>query len=350
MKLAITTDCILRCKYCFVKKNHRYMDLKTAKQTIDLLISSPGKNKILRIYGGEPLLNFKFIKKIAPYAFNQAKTRNKKLIVTLCTNAFLLTDDHVHFFKNHDFRLAISIDGDEKTHNRFRISGNPSGTYRRIERNLDLVFKNFDKKKLAAGLSVTPSTAHRLFENFKHVLNIGFDTVNIEPIYGFQQWHPKAQKEFFINMLKITKLIFDEIKKRNFIFLTTINRESKHGILTRTREGACLFFKSFEVYPDGEMGFSSFLLNSKNKQRYVVGNINSGIPEKYLSCTFSRKKKICRNCIKEYFSGNDNSKGENAVKIRDTVSLWAAALLKKKVKENKTFAEYLEQAHQHICF
>ena len=33
-------------------------------------------------------------------------------------------------------------------------------------------------------------------------------------------------------------------------------------------------FENLEVYPEGEMAFSPFLINSEKREQYIIGNIN----------------------------------------------------------------------------
>jgi len=88
LRLSITTGCILGCKYCFVKKTNQMMDFLTAQKAIDLLLISPGKKKLLLIYGGEPLLH-PSLKKIILLALDKAKNLKKELDISLATNCLL---------------------------------------------------------------------------------------------------------------------------------------------------------------------------------------------------------------------------------------------------------------------
>ncbi|MEK6727161.1 MAG: radical SAM protein [Candidatus Omnitrophota bacterium] len=351
MKLAITNECVLQCKYCFVKKKHSYMDFNTAKNAVDLLLTSSGSEKILRIYGGEPLLHFSLIDKIVPYAFKKAQIEQKDLIITPCTNAVLLTKERISFFKDYNLKLAISIDGNKDTHNKFRVYSNNMGSFDKVRENLPAVFKNIARKNIAAALDVTPSTAGKLYENFKYILKLGFDTINIEPIHGFQRWDNKAQKELGDSINKIIRYIFKEIKNNNFIFLTTINREMKNNNLSNFRKGRCLFFQSLEVCPDGEMVFSSFLFNSLDKNRYIMGDVNAGIQKQYKNCSFLQKSAKCRNCVSTYFNQySDSSRSQLSMKIRDLFSISAAQEFMKLSESSPRFRSYVTEAKEHICF
>lgn len=71
--LQVTQDCNLRCKYCAYSENYKNrvhnnktMSIETAKKAVDFLIHNSSESDIVGIsfYGGEPLLNFKLIRKV----------------------------------------------------------------------------------------------------------------------------------------------------------------------------------------------------------------------------------------------------------------------------------------------
>lgn len=355
MKLSITTDCVLRCTYCFVNKNgiNSEMDFNTAQKAIDFFLNSGGKDKILKIYGGEPLLNFKVIKDIIPYAKKLARQKNKNLTFSLCTNALLFNSNYANFFKKNKFQLAISFDGRRATHDKFRKFPDGKGTFTRITNNLKHLFKITDKKNAAANMSIVPSESKNIVKNFKYILDTGFDTVNLEPIYGFQKWSIKNFQEFKDAMKFISRLIISEIVKRNFIFLTTINRELKYKTLSKLKEGVCLFHQFPEIYPDGSLGFSSFFLNlPKNKEEeYIIGNVAKGkIKKEYKNCVFSKKSKRCRRCSENYFDIPDKSMSSKIVEMRNIFSIDLAKQINDKAKNNPIFRDYIQEAKKHICF
>lgn len=355
MKITITTDCILKCLYCFVDKGkaHSKMDVCTARKAIDFFLGSKGKEKILKIYGGEPLLNFKVIKNIIPYAKKIAKKRGINLTFSLCTNALLLNSDHVNFFKKNKFQLAISFDGRKETNDKFRKFPDGGGTFDKIRKNFKYLFKNMDKKDMAVNMSVVPSEVKNMFKNFKYILNAGFDTLNIEPIYGFEKWTVDKYKQFQEEMKSIVLFILAQIYKRNFIFLTTVNRELKYKTLSKLKNGVCLFHQFPEIYPDGRIGFSSFFLNlpKEIQPRYIVGNVNQGrIKNKYKNCVYSNKSKKCQNCWENYFNLPDESMSSKVVEIRNLLSIELANYIQQKAENNLIFKKYINEAKKHICF
>jgi len=355
MKLTITNDCVLKCDYCFVNKKIKISEItkQTAEKAINFFLSTTGKNKILKIYGGEPLLNFNLLKKIIPYIKRKAKTKRINLTLSLCTNAILLKQYHLDFFEKNKFQLAISFDGCKKTHDRFRKFPNELGTFNCVSKKIPLVLKKIEKRNITANMSITPSEACNIFKNFRYIISTGFDTLNLEPIYGFQKWDKNCQHQFRRNFNLITEFIFREINYGNFFFLTTVNRELKYKTLSKIQSGVCPFYNSVEIYPDGRMGFSSFFLNlPKNRQKkYIVGDINNGwISKKYLNCRFSKNSCQCKKCSKDYFDLPDESMSFLVSSIRNKLSIDLANKIKIRAKTNQKFAQYLIAAKKHICF
>lgn len=353
MKLAVTTSCVLRCDYCFVDKNQEKMPLETAKKAIDFFLLSQGKEKILKIYGGEPLLNFSIVEESTFYAKKLARKKRKNLTLSICTNAVLLKKKHIDFFRENDFQLAISIDGRRETHDRFRKFPNGEGVFCAMSASFEYLFKTMDKRDMAANMSIVPSEAKNIIKNFRFILGLGFNSVNLEPVYGFQRWSHEDIQQFKNALGFISKLIISQIFKGNFIFLTTINRELRYKTLSKFKDGTCLFYQLPEVYPNGDVAFSSFFLNLPKEKRgkYIAGNVATGeCDDRYRQCRFSRGSKICTECVRNYFDAPSGSSSSDAIKIRNSFSIKLAKIITAKSKENDNFKQYIHEAKRHICF
>lgn len=123
----ITNACNLKCAYCIngclynsqTTTENNYLSFDTVKSSIDYLypLWSSELNKsshqeiIVGFYGGEPLLNFSLIKKSVEYC-NSLKLRNRSFKFNMTTNATLL-DKHIDYLVKNNFRLTISLDGDQ---------------------------------------------------------------------------------------------------------------------------------------------------------------------------------------------------------------------------------------------
>lgn len=350
LKLSINTSCTLRCKYCFVNKTQEKMDWNTARNAIDLSLNSPGTKKIIKIYGGEPLLNFEMVEKIVSYAKTKAGKLNKSLIVSPCTNLTLLTEKQALFFKREDLSLAISTDGDEKSHNSNRIFKNGKGSFSAMDKNLPLILRNLPKKRFAANLGVTPNLARRMSSNFIYLIHRGFDTVNLEPIQEVH-WSAEEEKAFERSMNQITEYLVEGIKNKNFAFLAPVNRELKHRELSNLQH-RCLFYLSMEVYPQGDVAFSPFLMNSARTKECVAGNVNRKLLEKYRGCVYAvGDDRHCMHCREEYYkrSPADHSSAK-ILSLRNSISVKTARHLEKLAESDSRYEKYIQEAREHICF
>lgn len=158
--LQITQNCNLRCKYCaysgeYENRGHstRKMDFSVAQKAIDFLIDNSRDVYEISIgfYGGEPLLEFPFIKKCAEYA--RKKTDGKKLRYTITTNGTIMTDEIAKFLVVEDVSVLISLDGPQEVQDenrRFAKTG--KGTFSKIMGNIKFlqdIWPEFVKKNVA---------------------------------------------------------------------------------------------------------------------------------------------------------------------------------------------------------
>ena len=127
--------CNMRCSYCFYRaasepRENRIM----TQETVDVLIEKirayrPASLSVL-FQGGEPLLAglpfFKaFVKKV------QEAVRCP-VHYALQTNGLLLDDACAAFFREHGFLIGLSLDGDRRTNDRYRLDKNGRSTFARV--------------------------------------------------------------------------------------------------------------------------------------------------------------------------------------------------------------------------
>jgi len=352
VKLAITTKCNLNCDYCFVKKTNEDMNWHSARNAIDLLLESEGEDKLLSIYGGEPLLNFRLIEEICPYAISQAKKLKKSLTISVCTNATLLEREHLDFFRKYGVRLIISLVGEKVDHDKFRNFNKDKGSYEIIARILPMVFKKIPPEYLGVSFCLFPSTIQRMEENFNHLLKLGFNYVNFEIIHHFQDWHKEAQEKFRSGLNNIIKFVLDNIPKGNFIFLNPINWEIKYQKISQSMSLESPFWYKLEIYPSGAVAFSPFLLNSPDRERYIIGNVNQDFSEKFKKCQYHSENPECQKCQLGYFPTQENvdKRAEKISEISQELCLRAAEEIKNTALKNKTYARYVKKIKEKVCF
>ncbi len=134
-----TLACNLACKYCYERSSElapKTMDEETLTNTISFIkhMSQQDNTKtiLIKLYGGEPLLNVKacsrIVKEISAWTQNNALT----FAVVLQTNGTLLTEEILEELAPHLTYVEITVDGPQKKHDKARIYKDGTGTYEDI--------------------------------------------------------------------------------------------------------------------------------------------------------------------------------------------------------------------------
>jgi uncharacterized protein len=147
----VTDDCNLSCKYCiyggfyggFDHRESNRMDFNDAKAVIDYLCGvwresvSLANNSITYIgfYGGEPLLNFPFIRQIVEYVESLNVPRRFRFAMT--SNCLLL-DRYMDYLAEKEFYLLCSLDGD-KIGNGYRVRKDGTSSFDKVFSNIKLL-------------------------------------------------------------------------------------------------------------------------------------------------------------------------------------------------------------------
>jgi len=263
--LVVTTwACNLRCTYCKVHFENKYISEDYLLKAVDLLCGSADKELKLEFFGGEPLLlPFTLIKKTIEYGEKKAAEVGKSIKFIMTTNATLLDAEKISYFREHGVLLIVSIDGDRRSHNKNRPKiGCKDETYPLVTKNLPLVFKN--KVDAYCYTVVTPDTVSRLIESFNSLVGLGFRKVWIMVSCG-----PK----FTESKLKLLKA-----KLRQLIPVAVAALRDKDVVLLNVKNWLSPMPMNTElsVNIDGSIYSAclAYLVKDENvRKRYVLGHI-----------------------------------------------------------------------------
>ena len=142
MDLFIAQSCNLACRYCYGKSgtygDRGLMSAATALRAVDWLFEVSGPVRTLRInfFGGEPLLNFPVMETVVGHAKAKGSIGGKKVLFQVTTNGTMLDEKVIGFFREHKFKVLVSLDGPREIHDRQRIFADGSGSYDAIVRHL----------------------------------------------------------------------------------------------------------------------------------------------------------------------------------------------------------------------
>lgn len=193
--LQVTQNCNLKCKYCVYAINGIYnrkhsaknMEWDTAQRAIDYLRehSKDLTNVRISFYGGEPMLNMPLVEKAVLYA--EKTMPYKKISFAMTTNLTLLSNDNIDFFKKHNFKLTVSLDGPRNVNDKNRFFAiNGESTYDSVMDNLRKisVYNDYYNNNLQINSVMDKSVDRQYISDFfkNHEIlksiNVGYSTVS----------------------------------------------------------------------------------------------------------------------------------------------------------------------------
>lgn len=181
----VTDACNLKCKYCaygefyedFDKRANKMLPVSKAIRLIDYLNqywnsernTSAKSYMYISFYGGEPLMNFNFIKEIVEYVETRLDCPRRKFLFSMTTNAILLYR-YMDYLVEHKFHVLVSLDGNEENDS-YRVDHKGNGSFSRVVHNVDLLrekYPEFFEKNISFNAVLhNRSTVEEVYRFFK---------------------------------------------------------------------------------------------------------------------------------------------------------------------------------------
>lgn len=122
-----TLDCNLSCWYCYEKRvpNSSISDavVNGICKHISLKFNEePFSFLKISFFGGEPLMKFSAIEKIAKFASSFSKCNKINLLLDFTTNGTLLTSEKISRLSNYACSFQITLDGNKEQHNKVKYT------------------------------------------------------------------------------------------------------------------------------------------------------------------------------------------------------------------------------------
>jgi uncharacterized protein len=157
------------------------MSLSTAHKIVDFAmgVTPPGQVTEFSFFGGEPLLRFDLMQKIADYIHRAERSTGRTVSLGVTSNGTLLTETILDFLIEQDVELCVSIDGPAHVHNLNRCYKDGRGSFDEVLRNLCLAIERL--RTLQVNAVYGPDTIDFLLETVSFFDRLGVSTVNLNP-------------------------------------------------------------------------------------------------------------------------------------------------------------------------
>jgi uncharacterized protein len=179
LTLMITQTCNLACKYCYITHKNTQMKQEIGEIAITRGINSIKKGGVLELgfFGGEPFLAAEMISSLIRYARKQTEESDIDLIISITTNGTLLNQKIWSILNEPRMHLSISLDGRPETHNSNRYFPDGSGSFYKIQKNINkLLEKNI---KFSVVTVVTPQIVAHLEEEVEYLHKLGINHIEL---------------------------------------------------------------------------------------------------------------------------------------------------------------------------
>lgn len=278
--IRVTDICNLNCAYCYSSANTSkdIISISLVEKIFQSIANFNDSKTHIIWHGGEPLLaGLQFYEKVVDI---QKSFEGHEFTNSIQTNGTLLNDNFIDLFKENNFKIGISLDGIERTHDLNRLYKNSQSTF-------SVVFENLiksQKKGILNGIIcvLNKNTVNEINEIYRfmkenevsfHVnpqidlgngyinnyLSLDVESLNKIMIQLFDLWyfdtkHPLITIEPFKSMIS------------QFVFVESDNQYSTTCFFTSN----CLkYFMSInprgDVFPCGRFG---------DNFEFLLGNIN----------------------------------------------------------------------------
>lgn len=283
MYLLVTSQCNLRCSYCFIENEHsrpQYnpMTSATCLNAVDFFARVVDRNSARHtviFYGGEPLLNPLAVKQgcIRLRELERAGSLNE-LTIIVNTNATVVDSSWAEFFRTYRITPSVSIDGTKEIHDDARrtVAGGPT-----FDRSLK-GFKILKEAGLPIGISCTISEP-----NVGHLETVARFFVDLSPTgIGFNPLIGRAYQDAgdALNRATVPALVRAfEILRESGIYEDRVMRRLKRITKKELYTKECAAYgNQVVISPDGEigpchgfLGMSSFFSGNVNTNPIVPG-------------------------------------------------------------------------------
>ncbi len=303
--LWLTTNCNLRCKYCYAADMHnsssedlilekkKIISKDIIRKAINLLKLEAGT--VLQISGGEPTL----YPELLEFTLNYVRDRRPKASIQLQTNATLMSDKMIELIKKSKISVGVSIDGTSDVNERLRgktkqaISGIKKLADNNIMVNITSVITSENVGHMYKIIGLAALLGNVSSVSFDFLRKSGRAVKNFQNL----QIDIEDMKSGFLRAYKLLKTINSKRSKKIvikdlFLFNLRLNNSNKNPYYCYAAMG-----DSATVAPEGNMFLCPSLVGRKE---FYWGNVKDKNNLNSLAKRSVEDLKDCKNCEIKY--------------------------------------------------
>ncbi|HEX8902823.1 His-Xaa-Ser system radical SAM maturase HxsB [Vitreimonas sp.] len=189
----ITLRCDHACQYCQVSRapldaTGRDMSEVNAIEALNRVFESDAPALTIEFQGGEPSLRFDLVRQIVEAAQGHPERHERAIRFTMATTLHRLTNEDLHFCKDHGIHLSTSIDGPDEIHTTQRALPTKD-SWRRTVDALARAREVLGEDGIVALPTITKAMLNAPEALIDTYVALGFRSIFLRPLapYGFAQ-------------------------------------------------------------------------------------------------------------------------------------------------------------------
>lgn len=325
------------------------MSWDVARRAVDLLLESPGRDKTLSIYGGEPTLHPALLERLIPYARLRERRLRKRCAIFCCTNGVRSKVSLLELFRSHDVRLHFSLFARPRVHERWRPQPGGRPTHDGILKNILEARKVLGTSRVGVCLCVVPSEARTFaLDFFSAVDTTGVDLVSLEFIrWSGERWTPPALKALVSGLDRVLDRIVKRAARGRFVHLALLGMDWRRPYLEKFSDRSrwpsfCVFENHLEIEPKGGLSFSPFhLYRGRQEPGENIRTVTSGPLSR---CRFKAGGPACRGCWDRHTAPPEADEGAQVLQdvVFKTLNAASREILSR-ARRDKMFRRYVRE-------
>ncbi len=275
--LVLTHDCNLACGYCYMGGHfRRRMSPEVADRCLDLAFGGDAQNVQVSFFGGEPLLEWEMLVRVATEARRRAGRESRRLRMVVTTNGTLLTPERARVLSDLDVYVALSIDGDREAHDATRPKAGGGSSFDDVVRGLDaLVAVGRPFETICV---VAPPNVERLGRSVRFLFDRGVPRVSLNPCYE-AAWSQASLASWERGLEESAAVMMAWMRAGRLVSVSVFDNK----ILAALKGGLAAGDKcplgegSVAVSPHGFLYGCERLVAEDEDPRFRIGHIDTGI-------------------------------------------------------------------------
>lgn len=283
--LVLTHECNLACSYCYTgEKFRREMDWETAMRSLDLLFGAPREQTPWReetpldlgFFGGEPLICFDMLERVALEARARATREGRRLRLAVTTNGTLVTPERARRLKALGVQVTLSLDGCRAAHEATRPQRGGRSSF-------DDVLAGAENLR-AAGLGlqviavVAPENVRWLGESVRFLAGLGATEVILNPAFECA-WSDADLGLWEAGLEEAARAYADAIRAGRPLAMPTFDNKllaaAKGGLTSCDSCGSG--DREIAVSPRGNLFPCARMVGEDRDDALVIGTLDAGI-------------------------------------------------------------------------